>query len=405
MTKRRADINGWFEVTDNPLSKVGVFPYSGRQLGAQADPDRMYQVYRPAEELGDPETVESFKLLPWIDGHVMLGGARDGYTPAEKKGVNGVIGEKVYFKGDTLYGNIKLFSEEMADAVDAGKVELSCGYRCTYEFTPGEFNGQKFDAIQRRVRGNHLALVDQGRMGSSVAVLDHLTFTVDAKEFQPMSKRTALSTTGAAALLAGLRELLTAADAAPVEGEAPAADAVPPVPGAPPVAAVADPFKAFLEKLRALVAEATAAEAPAGDMDPPPAAPPTGDEDPDEDKPAAMDAKAIQAAIDKGVADALAKQPVAMDEKSMLGAIQSRNSLAESLSQHVGTFDHAAMTLGEVAAYGVTKLGLKDVPAGHEITAVRAALSAKPVSQPVTGMDAAPKAPVLDAYLAGPTAA
>ena len=71
---REYDGNGWFEIKANPISKAGVFPYSGRQLGLSGkDSDRIFQVLRPPEELADPECINSFKLLPWIDEHVMLG--------------------------------------------------------------------------------------------------------------------------------------------------------------------------------------------------------------------------------------------------------------------------------------------------------------------------------------------
>ena len=29
---RKHDVNGWFEIKDNPISREGVFPYSGSQL-------------------------------------------------------------------------------------------------------------------------------------------------------------------------------------------------------------------------------------------------------------------------------------------------------------------------------------------------------------------------------------
>src|SRR5512146_542332 len=62
---RILDQNGFFEVKRNPISKVGVFPYSGRSIGAE-NPDQIYRVYRPAEELGSAECIESFKLLPFV---------------------------------------------------------------------------------------------------------------------------------------------------------------------------------------------------------------------------------------------------------------------------------------------------------------------------------------------------
>ncbi|AHG75428.1 Phage protein [Mannheimia varigena USDA-ARS-USMARC-1296] len=173
--KKDIDTNGWFEVKDNPLSKEGVFLYRGSQIrlpdGTQPpDLNQLYPVYRPAEEL--EKSIDSFRLIPWVDEHTMLGGEEMGMTPAEKKGVNGVIGEDVYFKDGTLFGNIKVFSERFARQIENGKKELSLGYRCSYEHSPGVWNGQKYDYIQRDLRGNHLALVEKGRMGADVRVMD-----------------------------------------------------------------------------------------------------------------------------------------------------------------------------------------------------------------------------------------
>jgi len=175
MDRREYDTNGWFEVKDNPLSMVGVFPYSGGMISPDCDKDKIYMVYRPAEELGSTDCIDSFKLIPWIDNHVMLGSEDAGLTPSEQKGVQGVIGQEVYFDGETLKGNIKVFSEAMANLIANGKKELSCGYRCRYEYAPGTYDGVKYDYVQRDIRGNHLALVENGRMGPDVAVLDHFT--------------------------------------------------------------------------------------------------------------------------------------------------------------------------------------------------------------------------------------
>jgi len=188
MTDRVSDGNGWFEIKKNPISKAGVFPYLGSSIGAP-DPDKIYQVLRPEEELSDPETIESFKLLPWINNHVMLGNPDESpipVTPAEKKGVEGTTGETVVFENGILYATIKVFSEKLKKLLDSGKNELSAGYRCKWDFTSGNYNGMPYDAIQRDIRGNHLALVDEGRMGKEVAVLDSsddcFYFALDSNE-------------------------------------------------------------------------------------------------------------------------------------------------------------------------------------------------------------------------------
>src|SRR5574337_242989 len=173
---RMEDINGFVEIQGNPLSKVGVFPYLGCQIDPALQPDKIYYVYRPEEELSNPECIKSFRLSPWIDEHIMLG---EGGVPAEQKGVEGVIGENVYYDAPYLKGNLKIFSNSLANLIENGKKELSIGYRCLYELTPGVYNGQRYDAIQRCIRGNHVALVTEGRAGPDVAVLDSFKITLD----------------------------------------------------------------------------------------------------------------------------------------------------------------------------------------------------------------------------------
>jgi hypothetical protein len=130
MTQRVTDVNGWFEVKRNPLSRVGVFPYSGRPSASPGqDADRIVRVLRPEEELSDPECLASFKLLPWVDEHAMLGPDTAGNVmAAEAKGVQGVIGEDVVYDDGVLYGNIKAFSNSLGRLIEAGKRQLSAGY-------------------------------------------------------------------------------------------------------------------------------------------------------------------------------------------------------------------------------------------------------------------------------------
>ncbi len=106
--KYTIDENGYVLFPDTPISKSGVFPYLGKSISPDLEPDKIYNVWRPEEELNNPETIESFKLSPWIPRHEMLG---DQYTPAEQVGVEGVTGEEVYYTNGTLYSNLKLFGK------------------------------------------------------------------------------------------------------------------------------------------------------------------------------------------------------------------------------------------------------------------------------------------------------
>lgn len=380
-TARQTDVNGWYEIKGNPLSKVGVFPYSGAQLGLDGDDsDKIFMVYRPEEELASDECIDSFRLIPWVDEHELLGSADEGLTPAEKKGIQGVIGDEVFFdkpKG-ILRGNVKVFSDKLAKMIEDGKRELSCGYRCTYDMTSGVFDGEKYDAIQRDIRGNHLALVKEGRMGKDIAVLDHLTFTIDSMEaFMPEEIEKKKEGEDEAVTLEGL---------------------------AKQIAALAE-VVAKLKPADAVVDELDTEAKPKEEA---------GDEEvvAEEDKAAADAEEAeVKKAVEAGDSAAIIKmlqarksapqkaKVVALDSATIMREISQRDTLAQKLSAHVGTFDSAAMTLAEVAKYGVKKLGIV-CGKGEEAAVLTGFLAAKGVSKPVIANDSADTSDEVSAFLA-----
>lgn len=167
--KKEIDINGYWTIKDNPITKVGVFPYLGRQISPELEPDKIYQVLRPEEELTAPETLKSLEHIPIVNEHTMIG---NGFTPPEQKGIEGVTGSNVQTPLPLVTNDLIIYSEKFKNEVESGKRELSAGYRCRYELKEGEFEGQHYDAIQRDIIYNHIALVDEGRMGSECRVMD-----------------------------------------------------------------------------------------------------------------------------------------------------------------------------------------------------------------------------------------
>lgn len=372
MSSRVKDINGFWEVKNNPISKIGVFAYSGAQIG-HADKDRIFMVYRSAEELGSQETIDSFKLQPWINGHVMLGSEESGRTPAEKKGIGGVIGEQVHFDGEYLRGNIKIFSEAHKAAIDNGAGELSAGFHCKYLMDDGIFQGQPFQVRQVMIRGNHLASVEEGRCGADVAVMDSMTFAMDSNqlEYSPMADTP--EETGSASL-----EQLPAL----LEQLAPIMAALNKLTGAAPVDPVVE--EPVVESVDEEDLTATA----------------------DEDTKAPVEGEAMDAMLKeirslRAEVKALKAKPAeAMDAKTFATQLADRDQLARDLSGFVGAFDHARMDLAGVAAYGCEKLGLK-APKGAELTAVKGYLHGRtaphllPAAQ---GMDSAQGTSILDSW-------
>ncbi|CDH07541.1 conserved hypothetical protein [Xenorhabdus bovienii str. oregonense] len=409
MSKRTYDLNGWLEVKDNPISKVGVFDYLGSEIGAP-NPGDLYRVYRPAEELESQATIESFKLNPFIDEHEMLG--KDG-TPAEKKGIEGVIGENVYFDYPYLRGNIKILSNAALNQIDNGKIELSPGYRCRYEFTPGTFEGEQYDAIQRDIRGNHLALVEEGRTGIDVAVQDHSVITIDTRELVNMNPEEKDQPTKDNGFTPEQVEQLQAMIAAAIAGSPPATDEDPENKDT----SDEDPEQKQTDsdeekKAEDAVEEAeTAAEAAE-----------TGEPEAVENAEIAIEAaeqaieevkehldqattdslnrrvkrlrRGIQAMDDismlKRKVNRLAKAKPTMDTGEMIKQLAGRDTLAQKLVPFVGVFDHGTMTKQGVAEYGVKQLGIP-CQKGQETIALDAWMHGRvPDSQKsTTAMDAA----------------
>ena len=333
---REKDTNGFFEVKNNPLSKVGVFDYSGAMIGAE-DKSKIYKVYRPAKELSSKECIDSFKLLPFVDDHTMLG--KDA-TPAEQKGVQGVIGEDVYFKDGVLYGNIKVFSEALKSKIENGKIELSCGYRCSYVFEEGTFEGKKYEAIQKDIRGNHLALVNEGRMGKEVSVLDSMVFTLDGKEIIMEEEIKKLQ-----AALSALTEKVNA------------------------LTKDADEKKAADKKAKDEAVKKDEEDKKAKDEDIKKEEP--KDEDANDEEPkkeAGMDAALIR--------------------KEILKEIGEKQKLYEKISPIVGTFDSSDMSLKDMGKYAVEKLKL-DCEDGAEISMLNGYITALKMNEKVVTTDKA----------------
>jgi len=290
----------------------------------------------------------------------------DRALPAEKKGVQGVIGEEVFFKDGVLYANIKAFSSTLAALIQAGKRELSAGYRCIYDMTAGVWNGLRYDAIQRNIRGNHLALVTEGRMGPDVAVMDHFTFTFDAEELEMAEENK-----GGEGGEGGGAGSMTLEQVASLVGEL-----------APQVAKLTEAFAKLSPGAAASTATPEDNDSMGGDK----GAPPAAATDPATPAPEAKkDGEGGEGTPAGSGMDAAAI------ERSVLGRIAKRDALAAKISQHVGAFDHASMTLDDVVSYGCDKLGIK-ADKGVQAAMLDGYLQAKPAATPaasVSGMDAA----------------
>ena len=126
--------------------------------------------YRPQEEVAKADSLESFQFVPFVDDHPDAGTVNA--TNARKYTV-GTVGESVHFDAESRHVIAPIIVHDAAtvEKMERGKVQLSCGYVCDVVHEAGVSpDGEHYDAIQRNIRGNHVALVSTGRAGPEARV-------------------------------------------------------------------------------------------------------------------------------------------------------------------------------------------------------------------------------------------
>lgn len=157
-------------VVDARVARTGIQTYLGSEVGR---PDlKTVTVYRPPEEVFDEKAMASFAHRPVTNDHPPE------HVNAEnwKKYAVGNTDGEVRQEGKFLRIPLIVSDANTIKDVQGGKKELSNGYSCVYDFTPGvepETN-EMYDAVQRNIRGNHVAVVGAGRAGSECRIGDGL---------------------------------------------------------------------------------------------------------------------------------------------------------------------------------------------------------------------------------------
>lgn len=348
-TSREEDQNGYVTIPRNPITRAGVFQYAGHSLPDAEDPNKIYNVYRPLEEVAHPDAIKSMALLPIINEHEMLG---EGYQRgAEDRGVHGTTGEEIIIEGLDVLAPIRIFSRALKKLIESGKKGLSLGYRCRFEKSAGEFNGMRYDYIQRDIRGNHLALVNEGRSGTAVLdhhwAFDHFNLALANGEADMAVKETENKQTEAQ----DAAEMTPAEMAAAIRGLTAS------------VAKLTHAMDEYHKEEEKAEDEEEEKKHEAEDADEKDAC----DEDEEKEKKEAMDA-----AVRRGIETVKAAIPT---EKAIRAQLAATDALAKRLAKHVGTFDHSAMDEAEVVAYGVKKLNI-EAPKGTERVALGSYLDA-----------------------------
>lgn len=171
---RTIDANGHLRVGKTVISKAAVNPYYGREIPGYEqlglDPDKIYHLLRDPDEL--KAAADTFKGKQFLLKHVPV----DSSDPKKELTI-GAIGSDIVFEGDNLYADLTVWDDEAISLIESKKMqELSAGYSYKPDMTPGEFNGVSYDGIMRSIHGNHVAIVERGRIGRDAVIADSLPF-------------------------------------------------------------------------------------------------------------------------------------------------------------------------------------------------------------------------------------
>lgn len=151
----KVDENGYLRI-DGVVAHVGILEYMD-------DDGTVIREFVPEETLFEPASLESLAGAPVTLQHPPVMVTPSNYKEYSQGSVNGMPKRD----GDNLVASMLVIGNEALHAVEYdGVSELSPGYSVDLDETPGEWQGQKYDRVQRNRRYNHQAIVDAARGGS-----------------------------------------------------------------------------------------------------------------------------------------------------------------------------------------------------------------------------------------------
>lgn len=156
---------GYLHASNVPIARVGVFPY------LHSDGTWTNEAKLPEDILSE-STVKSANNKPVTNDHPV----DDGENVLVDKSnstqyVKGFTADNAHVEGDMLKVGLTIMDPQLIDAVqNGGKQELSIGFQTDVEPISGEYNGAKYDSVQRNIQINHVAVVDRAREGHNIRI-------------------------------------------------------------------------------------------------------------------------------------------------------------------------------------------------------------------------------------------
>lgn len=168
-----------------PIARTGWQQYGEGETPLETGSDGTIWIYRAPEEVFNPKTIASFQgksfTIRHPDGDFVKPDNWKELTYGSLQNVR--KGEELDEDGEEpLIADILVTDEMAIGLINNGMRKVSCGYECEYEQT-GDGEGRQYNIV-----GNHCALVEEGRAGSSYAINDHRGDMSMKKVFEDLKK-------------------------------------------------------------------------------------------------------------------------------------------------------------------------------------------------------------------------
>uniref|UniRef100_A0A6H1ZNA6 DUF2213 domain-containing protein n=1 Tax=viral metagenome TaxID=1070528 RepID=A0A6H1ZNA6_9ZZZZ len=181
--------------------RAGVLAYK------RADGGVRYELI-PPDELFRPDSLATLGRKPVTLQHPLRDGkpVQVDASNVGEFGVGDVDGELFEDAGGFVRVKVAVRRKDAVDAIESGIARgLSQGYTCDLDETPGTWEGQAYDAIQRNRRYNHLALCGMGRAGADARLrIDDQEVTIDGPEW-PINEERKMDKPTASVEISGVR--------------------------------------------------------------------------------------------------------------------------------------------------------------------------------------------------------
>ncbi len=168
ISQREYTPEGFLKVPGH-VARSGIQEYLASELGLDGNPLRIVKVYRPDEEVFSQESLATYNGVDVTDNH-----PDELVNSKTFKAVT--VGNVTSFgvkDGDYVIAPLLIKDADAIKNIESGKTELSAGYTAEYVRSPGITGaGDEYEFIQRDIRINHVALVDNARAGAMARIFD-----------------------------------------------------------------------------------------------------------------------------------------------------------------------------------------------------------------------------------------